>query len=109
MSTMVNLTAGVSCSEIGITEQDCNSQLTKSVTSATKLRQPQLRNVMLEKFQSGGFVKSFLHKRTSTHWNPNVNRRYATKDRPYTSNHLAKSHYGGRLNSNSSQASMKSG
>ena len=31
MSTMVGLTAGVSCSDIGITKQDCQSQMADSV------------------------------------------------------------------------------
>lgn len=38
MSAMVGLTAGVPCSDVGITKQDCASEQTQSVQSQTRLR-----------------------------------------------------------------------
>ena len=53
MSTMVGLTAGASCNDLGITNYDCKSQLAESVQSQTRLKQPEVRQQIMTNITRG--------------------------------------------------------
>lgn len=43
MSTMVALTAGASAMDVGINKLDCASEVTRSMTAQSKIKQPSMR------------------------------------------------------------------
>lgn len=75
MSTMVGMTAGVSCSEVGITYQDCSSQMGESVKSYMRLRQPEIRNAIFDNFAKGAKRSSIGIERSKSPWNVDLKRR----------------------------------
>lgn len=50
MSTMVGLTAGASCSDIGITKEHCRGVVADSVQSQIHLQSPTVRTQLLKNF-----------------------------------------------------------
>lgn len=63
MSTMVALTAGATAVDVGISKLDCASEITRSMTSQQRMKQPQLRLQLFSKMQQGKMKKSMGQKR----------------------------------------------
>ena len=69
MGTMVALTAGVSALDAGINRTDCVSEATRSMSSQSRLRKPQVRNALLDSISRGKTQKTLVkRKRNDRIW-----------------------------------------
>ena len=72
MSTIVGLTGGATCNDVGITIGDCNTERTSVSANMSRLKKPGMRNNLMKAFETG--KTNQISNRTLKPWNSGVSK-----------------------------------
>jgi len=68
MSTIVGLTGGASCNDVGLTGEACQSEQTLSIKSQQRLRSSGVRDLAMKAYAMGDTKRIHLERRSFSPW-----------------------------------------